>query len=125
MTVKGRASGKHWASALIQVALFVASTYFIWHAWAGAAVSQPISYSEFIENVRQGRVEAVQISATELRGRLRQEGGAAQPTGEPTPRAGIILAALPPDVYDPERQLERLRKRLAAEPVSDHALAKA
>lgn len=100
--MKGKASSKRWPYALIQAALLIASAYFIWQAWAGLPAPRPVSYSEFIENIRQGRVEAVQISATELRGRLRQDGGVAHTTGgtEPTPQ--IIAAIRPPDTADPE-----------------------
>ena len=100
--MKGKASGKGWQYALIQAALLIASAYFIWYAWAGAPATRQVSYSEFIEDVRRGRVEAVQISATELRGRLRPDGGAARTPGAPVPRPQIISAVRPPETADPE-----------------------
>ena len=109
--MKESTDGKRWASLLLQIALFVTGAYLMWHAWAGAVTTRPVSYSEFIENIRQGRIEAVQISAAELRGRLRQEAaGAAQSGGDPRPLPQIISAVRPPEIPDPEL-LPLLRER--------------
>src|SRR5207249_418919 len=58
---------------------------------------QQVSYSEFLQAVREGRVQAVQISSGEIRGLLRPEQGKPQPAQPHT-----ISTVRPPDLYDPE-----------------------
>lgn len=78
------------ANALIQLLLIAFVVYILYGAWASTA-ARPVSYSEFIERVRQGRVTSVQISSTEIRGLLRTDAG-----------QEIISAIRPPEVQDPD-----------------------
>ncbi len=78
------------ANILIQLLLIASIFYILYGAWAGTA-ARPVSYSEFIEQVRQGHVTTVQISSTEIRGLRRTD------TGQE-----IIAAVRPPEVQDPE-----------------------
>lgn len=100
--MEGRAGGRRRVHVLVQAALFVASAYLSWHAWAGAAATRQVSYPEFIENIRPGRAEAVEISSTELVGRLRDEAGADATPGAAAAQPQAISAVRPPEVSDPE-----------------------
>ena len=100
--MKGNTRNRRWANLLVQAALVAASAYFLWQAFTGAGVFRPVSYSEFINAVREGRVQSVQIGAAELRGVLRGEGETAQSQPARTTRREIISAVRPPEVADPE-----------------------
>jgi hypothetical protein len=117
--MQGEAGFKRWASILVQITLFVTGLYSMRHARSGTAAARPVSYSEFIENLRQGRVEAVRISSTELR--VRPEWRIEQDL------IGGVRAEVGNMVFDGSvrARLELLRERLAADPVPGRALAQA
>ncbi|PYX89217.1 MAG: cell division protein FtsH, partial [Acidobacteria bacterium] len=56
---------------------------------------QRVSYSEFLQAVRESRVESAQISDTEITGLVRPDPGKPKPSK-------FIAAIRPPNLYDPE-----------------------
>jgi cell division protease FtsH len=91
---------RRWVSAVLQMVITVSLVLLLWLPFLPlfkASSVRQVSYSEFLQAVRDGRVEAVQISAAEIRGFLRPE----QSKGQ-TPQVQALSAIRPPDLYDPE-----------------------
>ena len=64
--MKSNARFQRRANALVRLALIAAAIYLISQGLAGASAVRPVSYSEFINGVREGKVASVQIGATEF-----------------------------------------------------------
>jgi cell division protease FtsH len=90
---------------ITQLILLSLAFYFLYQAWSGAGLIRMVSYSNFIDLVKQGRVSAAQIGASEIRAILKQEVSAEGQTNSPqnSPTSKEIISALrPPEVNDPE-----------------------
>jgi cell division protease FtsH len=74
--------------------LFIAAGFYFFWTYAGAPAAKPVSYTEFLNQAREGRVEKAQIGANEVRAMLRRENENAPPQ--------IISAVRPPNTDDPE-----------------------
>ena len=91
---------RRWVPAVLQTVITVGLVLLLWLPFLPLFQASPVrqvSYSEFLQAVRDGRVEAVQISAAEIRGLLRPE----QSKGQ-TAQVLALSAIRPPDLYDPE-----------------------
>ncbi len=63
---------------------------------------QQVSYSEFLQAVRDDRVQKAQISSNEIRGVLSTQAKSGQQDKKQQSQAQTISAIRPPDLYDPE-----------------------
>jgi cell division protease FtsH len=87
-------------SAIVQMVVSIGLLLALWFPFLPffrPAPIQQVSYSEFLQAVKDGRIQAVQISSGEIRGSLRIEHSKDQ-KGQPQ----TISAIRPPDLYDPE-----------------------
>ena len=81
---------------IVHILFFAAGFYLVSSLFSlGATAPRTVSYTEFINQAREGHIEKAQISASEVRGLLRAENGDAQ-------QPQIISAARPPQTEDPE-----------------------
>ena len=78
---------------IIHLLFFAAGFYLLW-TYAAAPAAKPVSYTEFLNQVRDGRVEKAQIGASEVRAVLRRENETETPQ--------IISAVRPANTEDPE-----------------------
>jgi cell division protease FtsH len=88
------------APAVLQTLITVGLVLLLWFPFLPFLQSNPaqvVPYSEFLQAVRDGRVQAVQISSGDVRGMLRQE-----QSGKPAVQPHILSAIRPPDLYDPD-----------------------
>src|SRR5437868_367414 len=89
---------RRWVPRLIQAVIFLALILTLWFR-GGQALQhdsvQRVSYSEFLQAVRESRVESAQISDTEITGLVRPDPGKPKPSK-------FIAAIRPPNLYDPE-----------------------
>jgi cell division protease FtsH len=84
--------------AVLQTIITLGLLLLLWLPFLPALRSRPVqqvAYSEFIQAIRDGRVQAVQISSAEIRGVFRAGQNKAQPPQ-------TLSAVRPPDLYDPE-----------------------
>jgi cell division protease FtsH len=91
---------RRWVPAVLQTLITAGLLFLLWFPFLPffrSTAVLPVSYSEFLQKVREGRVQAAQISSGELRGLLRPEQGTKQSV-----QPHIISAVRPPDLYDPE-----------------------
>jgi cell division protease FtsH len=92
---------RRWLPAVLQTVITVGLVLLLWLPFLPLLQSSPVhqvSYSELLQAVRDGRVQAVQISSGEIRGLLRPEQSGKGPTVQPR----VISAIRPPDLNDPE-----------------------
>ena len=92
---------RRWVPAALQTVITIGLVLLLWLPFLPFLQSSPVrsvSYSEFLQAVRDGRVQTVQISSGEIRGLLRPEQGG---NGRAV-QAHAIFAIRPPDLYDPE-----------------------
>jgi cell division protease FtsH len=89
--------------AAVQIIVTALLLLAVWLSFSQYLRSKPeqqqVSYSEFLQAVRDGRVETAQISDTEIRGLLRPESTSNQQKNQ---QQHIIDAIRPPNIYDPE-----------------------
>ena len=98
--MKPKEQFRRWAPALLQVGLTVAllaMTWFLFPPTLQSNLVQRVSYSDFVQTVREGRVQAAQISTAEIQGTLRPQSGKTQ-SAQPQ----NIVAVRPPNLEDPE-----------------------
>jgi cell division protease FtsH len=92
---------RRWVPAILQTVITVGLVLLLWLPLLPFLQSGPVqqvSYSELLQAIRDGRVQAVQISSGEIRGLLRPE-----PSGKGrTIQPHLISAIRPPDLNDPE-----------------------
>jgi cell division protease FtsH len=84
--------------AVLQTIITLGLLLLLWLPFLPVLRSRPVqqvAYSEFIQAIRDGRVQAVQISSAEIRGVFRAGQNKAQPPQ-------TVSAVRPPDLYDPE-----------------------
>jgi cell division protease FtsH len=84
--------------AVLQTIITLGLLLLLWLPFLPVLRSRPVqqvAYSEFIQAIRDGRVQAVQISSAEIRGVFRAGQNKAQPPQ-------TLSAVRPPDLYDPE-----------------------
>src|SRR3989442_9531586 len=92
---------RRWMPAVLQTVVTLGLVLLLWLPFLPFLLSssvQQVSYSELLQAVRDGRVQAVQISSGEIRGLLRPEEGSKGRVVQ----ARAIFAIRPPDLYDPE-----------------------
>jgi cell division protease FtsH len=88
-----------WLSAVVRTVITVALLFLLWTPILPLLRTNrvhKIPYSEFLNNVRQGKVQAVEISSGEIRGQLRPE------QGKKANSPSRISAIRPPDINDPD-----------------------
>jgi FtsH Extracellular len=92
---------RRWVPAVLQTVITVGLVLLLWLPLLPFLQSGPVqqvSYSELLQAIRDGRVQAVQISSGEIQGLLRPE-----PSGKGrTIRPHLISAIRPPDLNEPE-----------------------
>src|SRR5258708_23654273 len=84
--------------AVLQTIITLRLLLMLWLPFLPVLRSRPVqqvAYPEFIQAIRDGRVQAVQISSAEIRGVFRAGQNKAQPPQ-------TVSAVRPPDLYDPE-----------------------
>jgi cell division protease FtsH len=92
---------RRWVPAVLQTVITVGLVLLLWLPFLPFLQSSPVqqvSYSELLQALRDGRVQAVQISSGEIRGLLRPEQSGKGRTIQPH----LISAIRPPDLNDPE-----------------------
>jgi cell division protease FtsH len=92
---------RRWGPAVLQTVITVGLGLLLWLPFLSFLQSSPVqqvSYSELLQAIRDGRVQAVQISSGEIRGLLRPEQSGKGRTIQPH----VISAIRPPDLNDPE-----------------------
>jgi cell division protease FtsH len=92
---------RRWVPAVLQTVITVGLVLLLWLPFLPFLQSSPVqavSYSELLLAVRDGRVQAVQVSSGEIRGFLRPEQSGTGRTTQPR----VISAVRPPDLNDPD-----------------------
>ena len=92
---------RRWLPAVLQTVITVGLVLLLWLPFLPLLQSSPVqqvSYSELLQAIRDGRVQAVQISSGEIRALLRADQAS---KGRNVP-AHAMSATRPPDLYDPE-----------------------
>src|SRR3982074_2940495 len=92
---------RRWVPAVLQTVITVGLVLLLWLPFLPLLQSSPVqqvSYSELLQAIRDGRVQAVQISSGEIRALLRPEQSGKGRTIQPH----VISAIRPPDLNDPE-----------------------
>lgn len=78
---------------IVHLLFFAAGFYLLWN-YVGAPTAKPVSYTEFINQARERRIEKAQIGASEVRAILRRESETEPPQ--------FISAVRPANAEDPE-----------------------